>query len=703
MRSIIWQGSLALLPQSRLRLPSHIVPQRLQLPIRQVGKRRHPGCGEHPIADDPFKGLRMPEKCGLGPGLPSRLEKVTSAHPPRRRSRFPPLRLLAELKRRNVIRMAGLYLVGAWLLIQIAETLLPIFHTPDWVLQALVVLLALGFLPAMVFSWVFELTPDGLKRETEIDRSQSIANHTARKLDFAVIALLLAVAALVVLRPNAPPDSTAAPSAVPLATPSPPAPADQPDQASIAVLPFADLSQAGDQGYFSDGIAEEILNVLARTQGLQVASRTSSFGFKGQESLGIPAIAEKLFVRHVLEGSVRRSGDTIRITAQLIDARVDRHLWSQTFDRPLTAENLFAIQDEIADAIVRALVQSLQIDGVADVAKSQPTADLTAYDLYLRARALFQARRSLDQAERLLAQALDLDPQFAQAWELRAAVVALTDEYHDTGVSPDELVQRGLEYAQRALALKPASALAMAVRANIRLDAATNLRGKQDFVAIIAELEQSLAIDPNSANALNWLSLAWATVGRLDQALATLRRCRAADPQFAPCAQNEYMTLYAVGEVEQAKAHLYAAMRGGVVTSQFVFLPLLAHLGDEAAFLFAINQSLWLPGWRRQGDVYQALRDPDADHSALVRELRVFLDTHEEVSGPYLGSVLVPLGIFDVATPTETMLWGPDFRTYRQSQNFKSMIRDSGVHAYWQTQGFPPNCKPLAADDFECD
>lgn len=163
------------------------------------------------------------------------------------------------------------------------------------------------------------------------------------------------------------------------------------------------------------------------------------------------------------------------------------------------------------------------------------------------------------------------------------------------------------------------------------------------------------------------------------------------------------MLLYALGEVEQAKAHLYAAMRNGVVTSQFVHLPLLAHLGDEAAFLFAINQSLWLPGWQRQGDVYQAFRDPDGDHSALVRELRVFLATHDEVSGSYLGSVLVPLGIFDVATPTGTMFWGPDFRAYRQSENFKSMIRNSGVHDYWQAKGFPPNCRSLSADDFECD
>ena len=614
----------------------------------------------------------------------------------------------AELKRRNVIRMAGLYLVGAWLIIQIAETLLPAFDVPGWVLRATIILLAIGFIPALIFSWVFELTADGIKRESEVDRSQSVAGHTARKLDVAVIVLLLAVGAMLLLRPGLTPESNA-PQSVGTTTSSSPTDAavadttNQPDKASIAVLPFADLSQAGDQTYFSDGIAEEILNVLARTQGLQVASRTSSFGFRGQESLGIPLIAEKLSVRHVLEGSVRRSGDTIRITAQLIDAKVDRHLWSETFDRPLTAENLFAIQDEIAKAIVAALVQSLQIEGVGAVVQSKLTEDLPAYDLYLQARALFQARRSLDQADQLLGQALELDPQFAQAWELRAAVASLSYEYVDTANSPDESDRRGIEYAKRALALNPASALALAVQANIRLGAAMELRGKQDIAAIIADLEQSLEIDPNGSNALNWLTLAWAQVGRLDEALATVRRCRKVDPQFAPCAQNEYMVLHGMGDIEQAKAHLYETMRSGVVTSQFVDLPLLAHIGDEAAFLYAINQSLWLPGWQRQGDIYLAYQDLDADHSELVGELRVFIATHEEVNGFYLGNLLAPLGIFDIGTPSGGAIWGAHLHGYRQSEQFSNLIRESGVYDYWQTEGYPPLCRPLPPDDFECD
>src|SRR5690606_29327871 len=207
----------------------------------------------------------------------------------------------------------------------------------------------------------------------------------------------------------------APPVAGPVVVPAPAAVANETETvnaASIAVLPFADLSPGADQEYFSDGMAEEILNALVRVKGLQVASRTSSFGFKGQESLGMPVIAERLSVRHVLEGSVRRAGNNLRITAQLIDADVDRHLWSDTFDRPLTAENVFAIQEEIASAIVAALVDSLGIEIEDEVRLGQPTENLTAYDMYLRARGLFQARTDLDVADDLLRQALEQDADF---------------------------------------------------------------------------------------------------------------------------------------------------------------------------------------------------------------------------------------------------------------------------------------------------
>ena len=262
--------------------------------------------------------------------------------------------------------MAGLYLVGAWLVVQVAETLLPIFGTPDWVLKTLVALLALGFVPALVFSWLYELTPDGLKRDAEVTPEQSIAAQTGRRMDRLIVVGLVAVVALVAADrfwPGAGTDRAGSRrerrrrhrrraagkrNADAVSQPGPSADG----QKSIAVLPFVNMSADKENEYFSDGISEELLNVLVRVEGIGVASRTSSFAYKGRE-LGAAAIAKELKVDHILEGSVRKSGNRVRITAQLIDATNDRHLWSETYDRELT--DIFAIQDEIANAIVTAL------------------------------------------------------------------------------------------------------------------------------------------------------------------------------------------------------------------------------------------------------------------------------------------------------------------------------------------------------------
>jgi TolB-like protein len=321
------------------------------------------------------------------------------------------LRLLAELKRRNVIRMAGLYLVGSWLIIQVAETLLPIFDTPGWVLKALVVLLAIGFLPALVFSWVFELTPEGLKREREVDRSQSIVDHTARKLDVAVIVLLIGVGAMLLWQMRGK-SETAAP-AIPVATTPAPAGSQTVTDKSIAVLPFADFSADGDQGWFADGLAEEILNALARTPDLLVSARTSSFRYKGSE-LAVPEIAKELGVAHVLEGSVRSTPQRIRVTAQLIRAADGFHLWSQTYDRDVA--DMIEIQEDLARQIALAMQTSMDPEALSAMA-AVGTRSVEAYQAYIRgvAKTLALGASDFREAYGYFEQARTLDPNFAAA------------------------------------------------------------------------------------------------------------------------------------------------------------------------------------------------------------------------------------------------------------------------------------------------
>src|SRR5256886_17254896 len=298
----------------------------------------------------------------------------------------------SELKRRNVIRMAGLYLVGAWLLVQVAGTVLPMFGAPEWLPRSVVILLALGFLPALIFSWVFELTPEGLKRDADVKPEESIAPQTARRMNRTIIVVLMLALAYFafdkfVLTPKRNAALVAAAS-TPMA-----------DAHSLAVLPFVNMSGDAANEYFSDGISEEILNVLARTPELRVAARTSSFSFKGKTQ-EIPAIARELNVRMVLEGSVRKQDDRVRITAQLIDAKNGFHVWSETYDRKL--QDIFAIQDEIAKAIGNEL--EVKLVRPAEKGKtSAGTRNLAAYDLYLRGIALWQTRRG-----DALWQALDL-------------------------------------------------------------------------------------------------------------------------------------------------------------------------------------------------------------------------------------------------------------------------------------------------------
>ncbi|MBL8781548.1 MAG: tetratricopeptide repeat protein [Alphaproteobacteria bacterium] len=472
-------------------------------------------------------------------------------------------------------------------------------------------------------------------------------------------------------------------------------------EASIAVLPFADLSPAKDQAYFSDGMAEEILNVLAKVKGLDVASRTSSFQFKGQE-LGIPEIAKKLSVRHVVEGSVRKAGATLRITAQLIDTQTDRHLWSETFDRPLTTENIFTIQDEIARAIVKALNQTMGAGAAAQVSVTPATDNLTAYDLFLQARPMFLARRDLDKAEELLARAVEQDPNYADAWEMRAALQPLVVEYGYSSASPAEIEQRLVEFANRALAINPQSALAIAALGKLRMTDAQDRRKPGDYEAIIADFERAIAIDPRNASALNWRGLVYADVGNLEVALASFNRCLEIEPYYTPCMSNQVEILASMGRDTEALAAYRKAFDRGFVSFYFAF-HLMARTGQEHLFKAATGSPGLLFGWRRHDELYEAHRHPERGYPELIADIRRFSAARTKpIPQADLAELIGPLGFYDI-TPTPAIFWDAAFAGYRRSEKFKTTVKNFGVYAYWLKHGFPPQCRAVGADDFICD
>ena len=334
--------------------------------------------------------------------------------------------LFNELVRRNVVRVGIAYAVVGWIVAQIAEFAFENFGAPDWVLKTVVVLLLLGLPLALFFAWAFEITPEGVKREEDVDRSQSITPSTGRKLDFVIIAALVVALSYFVwerqadVQPAATADQTTT-NQTTAEQAADDAPASTPYVRSIAVLPFVNMSSDEDQEWFSDGLTEEILNALARTPDLLVTARTSSFKFKGSQE-DIPTIAKALGVAHILEGSVRRDRDHLRVTAQLIRAKDGFHLWSQNYDRK--PEDIISLQEEVAIAIATALQTAMDPDALASMV-SAGTNSVPAYNEYLKGLAYGISTLSTGDvyvflsAREAFERAIELDPGFALAyWEL---------------------------------------------------------------------------------------------------------------------------------------------------------------------------------------------------------------------------------------------------------------------------------------------
>jgi TolB-like protein/Tfp pilus assembly protein PilF len=464
------------------------------------------------------------------------------------------LSLFNELKRRNVFKVTIAYIVMAWLVMQVADVILNNIIAPEWVFHVVLLFLAIGLPFAVFFAWAFELTPEGLKKEKDVDHSKSITRVTGRKLDYVVIAVLVLALAYFtfdkfVLDPSRDAELVQATTEAVADRATESGKAEITDK-SIAVLPFVNMSNDPEQEYFSDGISEELLNVLAQFPGLQVAARTSAFQFKGQNR-DIAGIAQQLHVNHVLEGSVRKAGNRLRITAQLIDADSGFRLWSETYDREL--DDIFAIQDEISAAIGDALKIELKLgSGESGAAlPSIPAAStVQAYEYYLKGRQLInqRSRNGLEEAVTALERSLELDERYAPSHAQLAIAIMLLKEgggsYGD--LSMEEVLERAMPHVDRAFQLNENLAEAFAAKSLIKIF-------QQDYAASLENSEKALALNPSYVDVINWRYITFLNTGQWTEASVTMDHMMAVDPLSIVGRSNFAYLLARTGRFDEAE------------------------------------------------------------------------------------------------------------------------------------------------------
>jgi len=516
-----------------------------------------------------------------------------------------------ELRRRNVIRVALAYVLVAWVLLQIADVLFPALGLPEWTIRLVAGLLILGFPLAMFFAWAFELTPDGLKRDKDIDRSDATASTSARRLEIATIVVAVVAVGLFVLdrfiwQADSEPES-----------PQPTAIAPPTDSKSIAVLPFVNMSSDEEQEYFSDGLTEELLNVLARGKEMRVIGRTSSFQFKGKNE-DLREIGRKLNVSHILEGSVRRAGDKVRITAQLIDSNDGTHLWSDTFDR--TLDDIFAVQDEIANAVVNAL----QVEILGDVQTPQLRRNAEAYDRYLKGLSAqrLPGPENMQKAVDHFEQSLELDPEFALSWQQLAATYS---SMTIAGMLPtSEGIRLAKDAVHRALELDPTLASAHYTLGSIRMNFDRDWEGAEEAFS------RTLEIDPNNAKALNGASMLATALGNHAAAVDYNARSIEVDPLNLGARHNKAFILYVGHDFESAEAAMLDAIEfaGGNYTYAYTVLSLILLAQDKLEEALAASEKELGEPWRlaAQSSVYHALGQQEESEVALQQLIDKYSD-----------------------------------------------------------------------------
>ncbi|MGB6143232.1 MAG: tetratricopeptide repeat protein [Rhodanobacter sp.] len=604
-----------------------------------------------------------------------------------------------EIRRRHVYRVAAAYAIVGWLLIQVATQVLPVFHLPDWIDQAVVLLILLGFPIALVLAWAFDATPRGIVRTDGTIGTDSMAPSPARHAGVAVGLIGVLVAAIAGLgwwhfqhdarqpmqgvaaaststvRANPP---TAGPSASASLAPTLPA-------KSIAVLPFVNMSGDPKNDYFSDGITEEILDALAQLPHLKVAARTSAFAFKGKAE-DLRKVGDVLDVATVLEGSVQKSGDEVRITAQLIDTRSGYHLWSEKYDRKLTS--IFAVEDEISQAIADKLKVQLA-GGSGQSLVPQKTGDPRAHDAYLRGLTLLAAR-SVGEAVDAFRQAVAIDPDYAQAWASLAEAHALLPAYMP--VSMQTADADSLAAAQHALALNPDVALAYVAQGIVY----TN---QMHWAEADRVFRRALALAPGDAEAMDQYAQFLYAAGQLVPALAEIERALQRDPLSGVSGAVRAQLLFALHRNDEALKQIegtLAAHPNGVLEHRIaVWVYLSSHRYPEAERQMRLSSP-------RHSDVsallVRGIADPHLRASAVESlETSPALDNlrHDAIVHAVflvaLGQNERALAMLDEFalngdSTTPQLLWYPAFDPIRDDPRFKAMLRKIDLpYAPWKS------------------
>ncbi len=439
---------------------------------------------------------------------------------------------IEELKRRNVFKVATAYTIAGWIIIQVSDTVFPRLGLPDWTITFIIALVGIGFPIALIISWAFELTPDGIHKSNEVEITESVTASTGKKLNGIIIASLGVLVILLLSERIFFAESTIFDSdSVNIET------------ASIAVLPFADMSEEGDQEYFSDGLSEELLNALAKVKNMKVAGRTSSFKFKGQNE-NLQIIGDELNVSHILEGSVRKAGNRIRITAQLIKVGDGFHVWSETYDREITATNIFDIQEEISRTVLDELKVRLLPEEDKQLA-SFPTQDIEAYNAYLAGTQLMAIRlpADLEKAANQFIRAIEIDPGFELAYAQLARTYGFLNQYGD--LSAEESQNRMKEYIDKAQ-------LAGGNEGRTYHAMGYYYSRTAEYDKSITAYERAIDLMPNDANAANGLAVTFQTLGRWEKYAELLRKAYELDPLDLPTSANYTQLLLDENELYEA-------------------------------------------------------------------------------------------------------------------------------------------------------